>query len=848
MALKSVTEVVEALQGTSLLDETQLRELQTKISHQFPDAVEASKEMIRRKWLTMYQAKMILVGRVKNLFLDKYVLLDLLGEGGMGQVYKARHQRLDRVDALKVIRPIHVQSADALRRFLREARAAAHVSHPNIVAIYDAGEDNGTHYLAMEFVPGADLSGLVRKNGPFSWEAACEYLRQAAVGLQHAQHRGMVHRDIKPANLLLTADRSTIKILDMGLARLHELDGRQQSINELTQTGVVMGTPDYMAPEQAIDSRLVDARADIYSLGCTLYFLLSGQPPFPQGSLTQKLIWHQQRAPEPLSKHNVTIPPTLALVLERMMAKKAEDRYQTAGEVAQALSGFARLPEGIVLDPAIAGSRSDGTLKISKLKHETNTPGGHTPGGAKTKIGDSSLGTYPASKASEAPSTSNVDDETLTRPPSPKKAVGAPKAGPPPLPPMPLDRTEKVEANKVPKPAAKSPDDEDEDDHEESSGFWSNTLSSVVSILVVIALTSGVGWFMNRPGDADSAPPPGTGIGPANYTKPNAGAKADDAARKDDDRKDDDRTVIQPLIVYTDHEKPVHAVAFSNDGLKIVSAGSDQRVIVWLVNTEKGERILENFADVVYTVDWCATKDWILTGGKSKTGINNISCKIYEVTDGTTPRQRSLAPVKMTIRSGVFSPLGDLALLGGGVQRQGLVQLWDTKTAKLLYDLPGHEDVVMKVAFSPQGDIAASCSLDKTIRIWDVQDGSQIGLIRLSSPALSLAFSQDGKTLCSGGEDNLIRLWDWKTASEDGVLTGHTKAVLALALAPNGKHLVSGSGDKSVRVWDLVKKKEIYRIDAHEDIVTGVAIQPNGQKLASCSQDGTVKIWAMPPK
>jgi serine/threonine protein kinase len=216
-----------------------------------------------------------------------YEILEPLGEGGMGQVYKARHLRLDRIVALKVIHQDRLAQPDAVRRFHREARAAARLAHPHLVTVFDVDEVGGTHFLAMEYIEGTDLGRWVKARGPLPAARACDYVRQAALGLQHIHERGLVHRDIKPANLFLTANETLVKVLDLGLARLDQPGPSDQMSSELTQPGVVMGTPAFLAPEQARDSRRVDIRSDIYSLGCTLYCLLTGRVPFPGTGLAE---------------------------------------------------------------------------------------------------------------------------------------------------------------------------------------------------------------------------------------------------------------------------------------------------------------------------------------------------------------------------------------------------------------------------------------------------------------------------------------------------------------------------------------------------------------------------------
>jgi hypothetical protein len=236
---------------------------------------------------------------------------------------------------LKVIHKILTERGDAVERFRQEVKAAARLSHVNIVTAYDAERAGDLHFLVMEFVEGSNLEQLVATRGPLSVTSACHIVREAALGLQHAFERGMVHRDIKPANVLLTAT-GQVKVLDFGLARFV----RANSGGSLTAPGVVLGTPDYLAPEQALDASHADIRSDIYSLGCTLYFLLAARPPFLDGSVLQKLMAHQERRPRPLGELRDDVPVELLAVLERTMAKDPARRYQTPAEVTERLEPF----------------------------------------------------------------------------------------------------------------------------------------------------------------------------------------------------------------------------------------------------------------------------------------------------------------------------------------------------------------------------------------------------------------------------------------------------------------------------------------------------------------------------
>ena len=268
--------------------------------------------------------------------LREYRLLGKLGEGGMGTVYKALHTRLRRVVALKMLPAERVAHGPSVARFAREIEAVGKLDHPNIVRAFDAGEDDEMHYLVMEFVDGIDLHQLVKQIGPLPVTDACEIVRQAALGLQHAHEHDLVHRDVKPSNLLLSRD-GTVKVLDLGLALLQ---GEPRRREELTTTGQVMGTLDYIAPEQASDSHQVDVRADVYSLGCTLFKLLTGRAPFASDqhdSALKKLLAHTRTPPPALKDHRSDVPHELGELLQRMLAKDPDHRPANPAEVAAAL-------------------------------------------------------------------------------------------------------------------------------------------------------------------------------------------------------------------------------------------------------------------------------------------------------------------------------------------------------------------------------------------------------------------------------------------------------------------------------------------------------------------------------
>lgn len=322
-----------------------------ELAHVDGSATDLAGRLVASGLLTPFQTEYLLAGRGDRLVLRQYVLLDRIGAGGMGEVFKARHRVLGRIDAVKVIRPDRLHGDDAVRRFRQEARLAARCAHPNLVPVYDADEVDGVHFLAMEYVPGTDLHRLVRRDGPLPWQRACEYIRQAALGLHHAHEQGLIHRDVKPANLVLAAGR--VRVLDLGLARLREPPPASDDAPD-TASHLLLGTPDFLPPEQFRDPRAVDPRSDVYALGCALYFLLTGRPPFAGGSGPEKLLRHQAEHPRALTDLCPGLATGLARLVEEMLAKEPAGRPPTAAAVADRLAPFAAAADPITAADSVA--------------------------------------------------------------------------------------------------------------------------------------------------------------------------------------------------------------------------------------------------------------------------------------------------------------------------------------------------------------------------------------------------------------------------------------------------------------------------------------------------------------
>ncbi|MFO0808321.1 MAG: serine/threonine-protein kinase [Gemmataceae bacterium] len=345
-ALTSTDQFLEVLRKSKLVDEKRLDSVLASLPDGLPEKPKTLAEQLYRQGvLTHFQASQLLQGKWRGYLIagGKYKLLELLGVGGMGCVYLCEHLRMKRLVAIKVLPGEKLDDPTTLERFEREARAVAALDHPNIVRAHDLDSDGKMHFLVMEFVDGTSLQDVVKRFGPMDIVRAAHYVSQCAEGLQHAyETAGLVHRDIKPGNILV--DRAgTVKILDMGLARFF----RAVDVDPLTkryEKDAVLGTADYLAPEQAVNSSEVDIRADIYGLGATFYYLLTGRSPFDEGSVAEKLIWHQMKNPEPVRSLRPEVPVELEAVLNKMMAKKPVHRYQEPAAVVDALRPWTERP------------------------------------------------------------------------------------------------------------------------------------------------------------------------------------------------------------------------------------------------------------------------------------------------------------------------------------------------------------------------------------------------------------------------------------------------------------------------------------------------------------------------
>jgi tRNA A-37 threonylcarbamoyl transferase component Bud32 len=759
MATASTASLVDALGRCRLLEAAQLEEVVGDLQARLPDPQGLAEELVRRGWLTSYQATLLLQGRGPELVLGQYVLLERLGEGGMGQVFKARHRNLGRVVALKLIRKERLDNPDAVRRFQREVRAAAALSHPNIVLAYDADQIGGTHLLVMEYVEGStDLARLVRKHGPLPVCRACEYARQAALGLQHAHERGLVHRDVKPHNLLLTADGHVVKVLDMGLARLDHPPGDDWS-STMTQEGVVMGTPDYLAPEQALASHTVDVRADLYSLGCTLYFLLTGKVPFPGGTLAEKLLKHQLQEPRPLAQLRPDVPPGVAAVVRKLMAKRPGDRYQTPAEVAAALSSVSgtgggppqapdtagRAPaEGIRAGAGTSGDSFDAALDYMARRGDTQEADSPerrrreaeqrrllllSAAGVGVLLVGVAVLMFLVWKGTGAPRTA-ANEANLP--------AGGPEVGRQADP-----ATAGGQGDRLP-------------------GRFEGHVDAVTSVAVSADGRNALSGGFDR------------------------SLRLWDLAAGKEVRR------------FFGHTDVVWAVALSGDGRRALSGSQDRTVRLW--DTRSGNEVqrFEGHTGVVSSVSFLPGGSRVMSGNWDHT------VRVWDTQGGKEVRRFAVgAPVL------AFALSADArqALLAS---TDGFLRLWDLEAGKEVRRFPGPRGPVESVALSPDGRRVVTASGDRAAdpdsaaRLYDLESGQEVRRFRGHADKVDcVAFSPNGRRILSCGQDRTVRLWDAEGGQEVHCFFGHAEKVRSLAFLPTGLRAVSGSYDRTLRLWDL---------------------------------------------
>jgi WD40 repeat protein/serine/threonine protein kinase len=796
-ALQSGAALLDVLRDARLLEPAQLEEL-ADLRGRFPELRALARELLQRGWLTPFQVNLLCQGRGRELALGPYLLLERLGQGGMGQVFKARHRLMKRTVALKVIRKDLLAHPDTVQRFQREIQAAAQLNHPNIVIAHDAEQCGDVHFLVMEFVEGVNLAALLKQRGPLPVSQACDYIRQAALGLQHAHERGLVHRDVKPSNLLLTTRGGVIKVLDLGLARLELGHPSEPTDTHLTEVGAVMGTPDYMAPEQALDSRQVDPRSDLYSLGCTFYHLLTGQPPFPSGSITQKLLWHQQAEPTPVEQLRADLPAGLTLVLRKLMAKHPGDRYQSAGEAAGALEFFCRYAIPVASPTPDRGAAS-AALPVA-APEQAPTVGSHD---------------------TVAPSAPRP--QARLRPPRRTRLLLAAGAA------LVLLAAFLVWRFRPRRPGAVSPAEEPPAPGEVRPRWlaW----KPPPELIAILGEDRGQHWS------------------PVRCVAVSPDGKRAASAGDDQTIRLWDTATMTGVDLFKGHSGSVSSLVFSPDGKHLLSGGGDNIVRLWEIAGGKEARRFP-LNGVPWGVAFSANGEKVFTLAAEGNGVVST----WDARDG-----RELSRFAVTAGHLAWSPDGRRCVSGAN---DGILRLWDALAGRELqrYEAPVKEKETrprtLCVALAPDGQ-SALFGTDTALLLWSLTEKPPRLLARTPGAVLAVAFSPDGKRIVSGGTDGQVRLWDVRSGKEVRPGAGHTGPVLSLGFSGDGRRLLSGGADRTARLWDVSriaglerpKGKALYRLEelallaGHPGWVTGVALSSGGRWALAGTSAGSLSLW-----
>lgn len=670
----------------------------------------------------------------------KYRIDALIGQGGMGAVYRAMHLELDRSVALKIVLPDFVSSGETLERFRREARAAARLNHPSVITIYDFGVlDNGRAYLAMELLSGKSLREEVEIKGILSPSRALEILQPVCGAVQAAHNAGVIHRDLKPDNIVLERNElgvEIIKVVDFGIAKLREAAGTNAMNLNLTGPGLVMGTPHYMSPEQCKGEEL-DPCSDIYSLGVMLYEMLCGHVPFDAPTPSAVIIQHAIDPPRRLSLIRKDIKPELEAVVMKALMKSRAARQQSVkelcSELEKAINGtelsapsLLRAPEPPPLPPVPKPSLSSATPKdlvAATLVEYENDP----------------------------LSTRLLDDKNISAP-KPRRPVSD------------LD----AEANELLAHTTGLPMEDDDDSELDYQSSYINPQN--------IRLT-------------ESAQLQG-------------------------------------------HEHVVKALAYTPEGQYLISASSDGAIKIWDLKKKRVRGALHGHELSVNAL--AVSPNGQLLASASADG----SVRIWDI--AKEQERTKLGGYAGSLRSLVFSPSGQYLVLSHDTN----IEMWDIGQKKLVTTFTGHVRLVESLEFSKDGSIIISGGADETIRFWDVNKRTNIGLISCTGHCVYTVASCVDGILATGGKDHSIRLWDITSQTELALLAGHKDSVRSLVFSARGDYLCSGDWSGTIKLWDTAMGVEVIGLpDAHDGAILTVAFSPDEKQIASSGYDQIIKLW-----
>lgn len=763
----------------------------------------------------------------------RYRIARLLGHGGMGDVYLAEHKVMNRMVALKVIKPQLVQNDAAVRRFHREVQAAARLHHANIVAAYDAEQAGDLHYLVMEFVDGVDLNEVLKERGELPVAEAVNLVEQAAIGLAHAHELGMVHRDIKPHNLMVTRENASesspgrvLKILDFGLAnfasgttaekiekeRSESPTAASETLHHLTQMGTMMGTPDYIAPEQAEDAHTADIRADIYSLGCTFYTLLTGKAPFDSGSVLEKIKAHNETPPPPISDLRDDVPPAVAGVLNKMMAKSAADRYQTPQELIAALRATLPKPatKPVEVRPAAAPKSNTASWII----------GGVSIVGL---LGLLLLGCFAAiavvvviTDRGKMTIVSEVDDVEIVLKDKGKvvKVIDL-KSG---TTVYWLDAGHyNVELK-----------GDDNDVKIDTKGFQLSRLGHVIVKATWTDKDRDV--FQSFDSDDKTITKDGVTVTDEGWEITNAGPRT-----------------IRLFETDLPHLRPgpFHYRA----KLKSKDLKGKAYLEMWVRLPGVGESFSRGLDKTISgTNDWAEIEiPFYLRKGQAPDhvklnlvveGTGTVSIKDIELRGRIDVAEESIVELPLIrkwkghvgpVKHVSFSPDGKFAASASGYpdgDRTAII--WNVETGEQLHQLIGHEHTVMCAEFSRDGKQLATSSYDATIRFWDVGSGKEIDSVTRNHAGEEFAFTIDGANFAHATYMD-FELRSTK-ATEKVVWSKKTKnRIYAIAMHPDNERVLTGDNTGTITFWSLKTGEQLQSHKLLPSIIQEIDISPDGK-------------------
>jgi WD40 repeat protein len=758
----------------------------------------------------------------------------------MGVVFQAEDPQLERRVALKAMLPALAATASARQRFLREAKAAAAIEHEHIVPIYQVGEDRGVPFLAMQLLKGESLDERLKRERVLPVAEVMRIGRQIAEGLAAAHARGLVHRDVKPANVWLEGDRAHVKILDFGLAR------PVADNQHLTQSGAIVGTPSFMAPEQ-VNGQPVDARTDLFSLGCVLYRMATGELPFKGRDMVSTLMavaTEQPRAPHDLNRE---LPVALSDLIVRLLNKDPDKRPTTASEVARTLARLAeaaRAPAAVLGTPTVlvampvsggrawdAGPDWASITDVSPPRGKAESASwGRGPLVAAVAAIIGALALFAAvaiihittDKGELVIETVDPDVQVKVTQGGRQVTIIDPKTQQRVVLPsgdydvalagnkqglrlsadtFTLKRGDQqiVKVTRVFKPAPRP------------------VVQEVGEVRRFDGHTNGA-WSVAFSPDGRHAIS-GSGDGTVRLWEVATG-----------------REVRQ----FSGHRGPLDDVAFSPDGRQALTASWDGAVRLWEVQTGKEIRVLKGHTHYVHRVAFSPDGRCALSGSGE-----DGTMRLWDLESGNELRRFNKEAVGVA-----FSPDGRRAL-SGGWRRDPLVRLWDIDTGAEVRQLRGHTGIITSVVFLPGGSQALSCSSDQTLRLWDLDSGQEIRCFSgHTGPVNRVAITRDGRYAISASADKTVRLWDLQTGKELHCFTGHTEGVIGVAVSQDGKFALSASEDKTVRLWRLPdpppvedKVGEIRRFKAETHGILRLALSPDGRRLLTAGNDGTARYW-----